>query len=240
MKLIAPATKWPAQERFHSGRGWLNGYHTFSFGHHYDPEKLGIGPLIVINDDHIAAKGGFPPHPHDNMEIFSYVLKGALAHKDSMGNERTLQRGDIQVMSAGSGITHSEYNPQEDAETHMLQIWIVPAEKNLTPSYNERHFSDEEKAGKLVLMISGSGEQGSVKMHQDVKVYSSIVSAGDQVELPENTPGRQMYLHVALGSLQIGEELVAEGDGLHWTETGSLGAVTTDTQGEFLLFDLPS
>ena len=164
-----------AEERGRANLGWLDSRHSFSFGHYYDPEHMGFGPLRVINDDRVAPGGGFPTHPHGDMEIVSYVLEGGLAHKDSLGTGSVIRPGDVQRMSAGSGIRHSEFNASKTEPVHFLQIWIVPERQGLEPGYEQKTFSAEEKRGKLRLVGSRDGREGSVTIHQDVDLYATLL-----------------------------------------------------------------
>ncbi len=224
-----------AADRMMSDLGWLKSAHTFSFGRHYDPNRMGYASLRVINDDRVQQGGGFGTHPHDNMEIFSYVLNGALNHRDSMGNEASLKRGDLQLMSAGSGITHSEFNGNPDGETHFLQIWIEPNVLNAEPTYQEAHFSDEDKTGVLRLMLSPDEAEGSLKIRQDARVYASILRDGQSLgfTLPA---GRYGWLHVADGEITVDGQLLKAGDAVEFGPT-TLG-LSSGSFGEFILFDL--
>src|SRR5512133_1742589 len=167
-----------AEERGHADHGWLDTYHSFSFADYYDPEHMGYGPLRVINDDRVEPGRGFGTHPHRDMEIITYVLAGELAHKDSMGNGSVIRRGDVQRMSAGTGVMHSEFNASDKTPVHLLQIWIEPARRGVAPSYEQKHYTDAEKRGRLLPIVSGDGSDGSVTIHQDARVYAGIVNAG--------------------------------------------------------------
>jgi redox-sensitive bicupin YhaK (pirin superfamily) len=225
-----------AEERGHADHGWLNSFHTFSFANYYDPAHMGFRTLRVINDDRVAPGMGFGTHPHRDMEIFSYVLEGTLEHKDSMGNGSQLKPGQIQLMSAGRGITHSEFNPSRSAPLHFLQIWIQPRESGLTPSYTEWHpKADTAKASK-VLVISPDGRDGSATIHQDANIYRIRLKPGQTVT-HELKPGRGAWLHIAEGALAINRVALTTGDGASTEEPGTL-TLTANEQTEALLFDL--
>lgn len=217
--------------------GWLESRHTFSFGEYYDPRHQGFGPLRVINDDRVQPSQGFGTHGHRNMEIISYVLDGALEHKDSMGNGSVLRYGDVQRMSAGSGVRHSEYNHSRSEPVHFLQIWIEPNLAGTEPSYAERHFDAASKQGRLRLIVSPDGREGSVPVLQDVSMYAAILGAGDRVEQPLD-PARLAYVHVARGRVQVNGVSLQAGDGLKVSEESLLGFTRAD-DAEILLFDLP-
>ncbi|MCK5942264.1 MAG: pirin family protein, partial [Planctomycetes bacterium] len=191
-----------AAERGHADHGWLNTYHTFSFANYFDPEHMGFRSLRVINEDRVAPGKGFPTHPHRDMEIFSYIVDGAIAHRDSMGNGRELRPGEIQLMSAGTGVTHSEFNPLEDRPLHLLQIWIEPAQNGLTPSYTEWKPSADNIYGKDVVVISPDGRDGSAVIHQDAIVRRLRLADGDRIE-HEVADGRGMWVQVIHGELQV-------------------------------------
>jgi redox-sensitive bicupin YhaK (pirin superfamily) len=221
-----------AEERGHADHGWLNSHHTFSFADYYDPKNMGFGVLRVINDDTVAGGGGFPPHPHRDMEIISYVLEGALAHRDNMGNGSTMRPGDVQRMSAGTGVVHSEYNASETDPVHFLQIWIVPERPGLPSGYEQKHFSDDDKRNKLRLVASRDGADGSVRIQQDARVYASLLDGGTVKH--ELAAERKGWLHVARGSA------VANGTELHTGDAVAFdGEIVVSGKGEVLLFDLP-
>jgi redox-sensitive bicupin YhaK (pirin superfamily) len=224
-----------AAERGHFENSWLNANHSFSFGEYYDPRNMGYSNLRVLNDDTIAPNGGFPTHPHDNMEIVTYVLSGALEHKDSMGNGSIIRPGDVQRMSAGTGIRHSEFNPSPDVPVNLLQIWLRPNTLGVEPEYSQKHFAPEEKRGRLLLIVSPDGKDGSIATYQDSLVYASILKDGEEVS-HDAEEDRQLYLHVATGSLVVNGEQLQHGDSI--VTTGRI-EVTTDSEGEFLLFDMP-
>lgn len=225
-----------ANERGHADHGWLNSYHTFSFADYYDPAHMGFRSLRVINDDQVAPGMGFGTHPHRNMEIFSYVLEGTLEHKDSMGNGRQLKPGQIQLMSAGRGITHSEYNPSRNEPLHLLQIWIQPRERGLAPSYTEWHPKPEHADAPKILVISSDGRDGSATIHQDADIYRIRLKPG-QTATHKLKPGRGAWLHVAEGALTLNDVPLATGDGANTEEPGTL-TLTATKQTEALLFDL--
>lgn len=225
-----------ANERGHADHGWLNSHHTFSFADYYDPEHMGFRTLRVINDDRVAPGMGFGTHPHRDMEIFSYVLEGTLAHKDSMGNGRELKPGQIQLMSAGTGITHSEFNPSRTEPLHFLQIWIQPRQRGLKPSYTEWHPKREAAPAGKVLVISPDGRDGSATIHQDADIYLLRLQPGQTVT-HELKAGRGAWLHVAEGSLDLNGVELSTGDGAS-TETPETLAVAAKQQTQAILFDL--
>jgi redox-sensitive bicupin YhaK (pirin superfamily) len=227
-----------SQERGYADHGWLKSFHTFSFADYYDPEHVEFGPLRVINEDRVQAGAGFGTHAHRDMEIISYVLSGELAHKDSMGNGSTIRPGDVQRMSAGSGVRHSEFNPSPTEGTHFLQIWIQPNERNITPSYEEKRFAAEEKRGRLRLIVSPDRAQGSLLIHQDAKVYAGLFTDSEQADLAVH-PSRRLYVHVARGSLSANGVSLSAGDALRITEGGQLH-LGEAKDAEVLVFDLPA
>lgn len=225
-----------ADERGTANFGWLDSKHTFSFGHYFDPRFMGFGPLRVINDDRVSGGGGFPPHPHGDMEIISYVLEGALQHKDSIGTGSVIRPGDVQRMSAGTGIRHSEFNASKTDGVHFLQIWIIPEAKGLKPSYEQKTFTTEDKAGKLRLVGSRNGRDGSVTIHQDVDLYAAVLQAGESAthSLAE---GRIAWIQVARGSLLVNGQELRAGDGLAVESAGEL-RLEGQENAEVLLFDM--
>jgi len=225
-----------ASERGHANHGWLDSHHTFSFADYYDPAHMGFGPLRVINDDTVAGGGGFPPHGHQDMEIISYVIEGALEHKDSMGNGSVIRPGDVQRMSAGPGVRHSEHNASRTEPVHFLQIWIQPSHKGLPAGYEQKAFSDRDKRGTLRLVASPDGAEGSVRIQQDVRMYASIVEP-DRTVQHIIAPGRKGWLHVVTGSVEVNGHALAAGDGLAIEGEEALG-VSSSTKGEVLLFDM--
>jgi redox-sensitive bicupin YhaK (pirin superfamily) len=226
-----------SQDRGSASFGWLRSQHTFSFGHYYDPAHMNVGPLRVINEDHVAPGRGFDPHSHKNMEIISYVLDGALEHKDSMGNGSVLRYGDVQRMSAGTGVTHSEYNGSKTEPAHFLQIWVIPAEAGGEPGYEEKHFDADSKRGRLRLVASPDGADGSVSLRQDVAIYATILDGEERVD-HALAAGRQAYVQVARGAVTVNGVELAAGDAVRISEEAvvSLGGVR---DAEVLLFDLP-
>jgi redox-sensitive bicupin YhaK (pirin superfamily) len=225
-----------ADDRGRTDFGWLDSRHSFSFGEYYDPAHMGFRSLRVINDDRVAGGGGFSPHPHRDMEIFSYVLEGNLEHQDSMGNRRTLKPGEVQLMSAGTGVTHGEYNPNKDIATRFLQIWIQPERKGLTPSYTEWHPAPAHAEAAKVLVISPDGRDGSATIHQDAFVYRIQMKAGEQVE-HDLAAGRGLWLQIMTGSGEMNGNQLAEGDGANTTDAGTY-AIRAKTDVSALLFDL--
>ena len=226
-----------ANERGRAQFPALDSRHTFSFGNYYDAEQMGWGALRVINDDTVQPGGGFPPHGHNNMEIISYVLEGALAHKDSTGGSSVIRPGDVQIMSAGSGVVHSEFNGSEEEPVHFLQIWIEPKFTGVTPDYRERHFSSEEKRGKLRLIASPDERDGSLKIWQDAFVYSGLIDADERIDYTVES-GRRAYVHVARGKVMLNGQELSGGDGVKLT--GKVAVHMTDgDEAEVLIFDLP-
>jgi redox-sensitive bicupin YhaK (pirin superfamily) len=225
-----------AAERGHANHGWLDTHHTFSFADYYDPKHMGFGPLRVINDDTVAGGGGFPPHPHRDMEIISYVIDGALAHKDSMGNGSVIKPGDVQRMSAGRGVVHSEFNASEAEPVHFLQIWLLPKGPGLPSGYEQKFFSDEDKRGKLRLVASSDGAEGSVRIQQDARLYASMLAAGDEVShtIPAKRKG---WLHVVTGEATVNGRTLEAGDGVAIDGEEKL-SIASATKGEVLLFDM--
>jgi quercetin 2,3-dioxygenase len=225
-----------ASERGYADHGWLRSFHTFSFADYHDPKHMGFGPLRVINEDRINPGTGFGTHGHRDMEIISYVLEGALAHKDSMGTGSTIVPGDVQRMSAGTGVMHSEFNHAQDAVTHFLQIWIEPNVRGIPPSYEQKHFDAQSKRGKLRLVAAPDGRDGSVRIHQDAYVYASLLEPQDRVSHPV-AEGRSAYVHVARGKVTVNGQPLEAGDALK--ATGTREIVLENGQGaEVLLFDL--
>lgn len=226
-----------SEERGKAELGWLNSRHSFSFGHYYDPAHTGFGPLLVINDDRVQAGRGFGAHGHRDMEIISYVLEGALSHQDSMGNSSSLRYGDVQRMSAGSGVMHSEFNHAQDKPVHFLQIWIEPNVKGIAPSYEEKHFDAVSKQGRLCLLASPDGREGSLLIHQDACLYASILN-DDPVLTHELAPDRNAYVHVIRGDIMVNGERLSGGDALKITQENCV-TLQEGREAEILLFDLP-
>jgi quercetin 2,3-dioxygenase len=225
-----------SNERGHADHGWLDTRFTFSFADYYDPQHVHFRTLRVMNDDRVLGGGGFPPHPHKDMEIVTYVLEGALQHRDSMGNGSIIKPGDVQYMSAGSGVTHSEFNASEADPVHLYQIWMFPEAKGLKPIYDQKHFSDAEKRGKLRLLISPDGRDGSIQIRQDNLLFAGLLAAGEAVEhhLPA---GRHAYVQVARGSIILNGTPMDEGDGAAISEEKAVSLAGVKNA-EVLLFDL--
>ena len=226
----------PAAERGLANLGWLHSHHSFSFGSYYDPEQVGFSDLLVINDDRVQPGRGFDTHGHRDMEIFSYVLEGVLAHKDSMGTGSLIRPGDVQMMSAGTGIRHSEFNASREELVHFLQIWIIPNRQGVTPRYQQQRFDDAEKRGKLRLIISPDGAEGSLSVYQDARVYAGLFDGPEQqvLTLPED---RFAYVHVARGSLEVNGQRLSAGDGARLRRVRKL-ALGQGENAEVLVFDL--
>ena len=226
-----------SDERGHAQHGWLDSYHSFSFADYYDPAHTSFSALRVINEDWIAPAAGFPMHGHRDMEIITYLLEGALQHRDSMGNGSIIRPGDVQRMSAGTGVTHSEFNPDANERAHLLQIWIQPDARGVAPSYEQRAFSAAEKRGRLRVIASPDGRNGSVTIHQDAYIYASVLRDGDEVA-HRLAPGRKAYVHVASGELSVNGELLYAGDAAKLSDEGAIH-LRGDRAVEVLLFDLP-
>ena len=225
-----------AEERGHADFGWLDSHHSFSFGQYYDPNHMGFGALRVINDDRVAGGGGFDTHGHKDMEIVSYVLEGGLAHRDSLGSGSVIRPGDVQLMSAGTGVRHSEFNASESDPVHFLQIWIIPEKQGLKPTYAEQHFPETERRNRLRLIASPDGRDGSLKIHQDAAIHATVLEAGANLSHILK-PDRRYWLQVAAGTLDVNGHAVGEGDGLALVKEDTLTA-EAKTKSEFLLFDL--
>ena len=227
----------PAAQRGHANHGWLDSWHSFSFADYFDPEHVHFGPLRVINEDRIAPGTGFGEHGHRDMEIISYVLEGALAHRDSMGNSASIVPGEVQRMSAGTGVRHSEFN-HADAQTHFLQIWIVPQQPGGTPGYEQKRFSASEKRGRLRLVASADGAEGSVRIRQDVRLYAGLFNDEEAAE-QALAPGRLGYLHVARGEVEANGHRLSAGDALKFVDEPIL-RLRAGRTAEVLWFDLPA
>jgi redox-sensitive bicupin YhaK (pirin superfamily) len=225
-----------ANERGHAHHGWLDTYHTFSFNTYYDANHMGFRALRVINDDRVEAGRGFEWHSHRDMEIITYVLEGALEHKDSMGSGSVIKPGDVQFMSAGNGVMHSEFNPSDKVPVHLLQIWIHPASRGGTPGYAQKTWSNEEKLNRQCLIVSPDGEQGSLKIKQDARVYATVLEKGAVIQIPLSAE-RHAWLHLAKGSLQLGPHRLNSGDGVAVSGEKRIELAGLDLS-EFLLFDL--
>jgi hypothetical protein len=228
----------PAEERGLANLGWLNSRHSFSFGHYYDPQHMGFGPLRVINEDRVSPGGGFDTHGHRDMEIISYVLDGALEHKDSIGTGSVIRPGDVQRMSAGTGVHHSEFNHSQTAPVHFLQIWLMPEQEGLKPSYEQKNFAASEKQGKLRLIVSPDGRDGSLTIHQDTAIFASVLKEGEQVTHTLK-PDRKAWLQVVRGSLDLNGQWLRTGDGASVEDAPTLTIAAHSDATEILLFDLP-
>jgi hypothetical protein len=226
-----------ASERGHANHGWLDSHHTFSFASYFDPRFMGFRSLRVINEDRVQPGRGFGTHPHRDMEILSYVLEGGLQHRDSMGNGSTIQPGDVQLMTAGTGVTHSEFNASKQDPVHFLQIWILPERGGLTPGYEQKFFAPSDKQGKLRLLASRDGRDGSVTIHQDMSLYASLLGPSDTLEQPL-APGRHAWVQVARGSALVNGQLLSAGDGAALSEEPRVQLQGQPGGAEVLLFDL--
>jgi redox-sensitive bicupin YhaK (pirin superfamily) len=225
-----------AEERGKADFGWLDSRHTFSFGHYHDPRNMGFGPLRVINEDRVAPGGGFPTHPHSDMEIVSYVLEGALEHKDSLGTGSVIRPGDVQRMSAGTGIRHSEFNASETEPVHFLQIWIIPEKRGLRPGYEQKTFTTADKRGGFKLIGARDGRDGSVTIHSDVDLYAANLKV-DEVANFDLRPGRIAWVQVARGTAKLNGVQLHPGDGVAINTAGQVELTATD-DAEVLLFDM--
>ena len=223
-------------DRGYADHGWLKSFHTFSFAGYHDSEHMGFGSLRVINEDRILPGSGFGTHGHRDMEIISYVLEGALAHEDNMGNGSSIVPGDVQRMSAGKGVLHSEYNHSKDGTTHCLQIWIEPNVTGIRPSYEQKHFDAASKRGRLRLIASGDAREGSVLIHQDAAVYAALVDAAERIECKLD-PARKAYVHVARGKLTVNGQPLQAGDALKASGVAAM-VFENGEQAEVILFDL--
>ena len=226
-----------AADRGHAKHGWLDSWHTFSFADYYDPAHMGFRSLRVINDDKVAPMAGFPTHSHRDMEIFSYLLEGSLAHEDSMGNRRTLKPGEIQLMRAGSGVTHSEFNPSSKETAHLLQIWITPDTRGLTPAYTEWTPAPGHENDIKTLVISSDGRDGSATIAQDASIYLLKLQPGDRTS-HQLRAGRGLWLHVAKGTITVNGIQLSAGDAISLEEPGEVEIVANDAAAEAILFDL--
>ena len=226
-----------ADERGHANHGWLDSYHSFSFADYHDPRHMGFGALRVINEDRVAPGSGFGTHGHRDMEIITYVLEGELGHKDSIGNGSVIRPGDVQRMSAGSGIRHSEYNHAQAEQTHILQIWIEPNVRGIAPGYEEKRFEAADKRGRLRLVASPDGADGSVRMHQDARMYAGLFDADERAVL-DIAPGRLAYVHMARGKAVVNGHALSAGDALLYADEPRV-EVERGEGAEILVFDLP-
>ena len=226
----------PADERGQADFGWLDSRHTFSFGEYYDPRYMGFRALRVINEDRVKPGYGFPTHPHRDMEILSYVMEGALAHKDSMGTGSVIRPGDVQRMSAGTGVLHSEMNPSPDEPVHFFQIWLLPAKRGIEPTYEQKRFENAEKQGRLKLVATQDARDGTVTINQDVDLYAGVFAPGDVAHLPMRA-GRHAWVQVARGNVTLNGTPLSQGDGAAVSEEAALDLSATSAA-EVIVFDL--
>ena len=227
-----------ASDRGHANHGWLDSYHSFSFADYWDPRHVEFGPLRVINEDRVVPGAGFGTHGHRDMEIISYVLEGELAHKDSTGTSSVIRQGDVQRMSAGRGVMHSEFNNSQSQPVHFLQIWIQPDVTGIVPEYEQKRFEPEDKRGRLRLVASPDGTDGSVRIHQDARLFTGLLDGAERTTL-EVAPGRRLYVHVARGKVTANGEVLDAGDALKLTDTPVL-SLADGSGAEVLVFDLPA
>jgi redox-sensitive bicupin YhaK (pirin superfamily) len=227
----------PAAERGHANHGWLDSWHSFSFADYFDPEHVHWGPLRVINEDRVAAGQGFGTHGHRDMEIISYVLQGALGHKDSMGNVERIQPGEVQRMSAGTGVTHSEFNHDRQGTTHFLQVWILPERTGIAPGYEQKRYDTAEKRGRLRLVVSRDGAEGSVSIHQDARMYAGLFDGDEKAGLAL-APGRLAYVHLVRGRATVNGRTLSAGDALKYRDEPEV-RIEAGEDAEVLVFDLP-
>lgn len=225
-----------AAERGHVNHGWLDTYHTFSFDQYYDPKHVAFRSLRVINEDRVEPGVGFPNHSHRDMEIITYILEGSLRHQDSMGNGSIIEPGDVQRMTAGTGVAHSEFNPSQSQAVHLLQIWILPSSKGLTPGYEQKAFSEEERKGSLRLIASSAGREGSVTINQDASIYATILEPNEEVT-HQLAPERHAWFQVARGAVTLNEERLEQGDGAAVSDEREL-RIAGSERCEVLVFDL--
>lgn len=226
-----------AKDRGHANHGWLDTWHSFSFADYHDPDHMGYSVLRVINDDRIAPAAGFGTHPHRDMEIITYVLEGGVAHRDSMGNGSVIRPGEVQRMSAGTGVTHSEFNAEQTRVTRLLQIWLLPERRGIAPSYEQKAFAVETRRGRLRLVASRNGEADSVGINQDVRLYAGLFDGGEQAVLGV-APDRRAYVHLARGQLDVNGDTLTEGDGLKLADVTEI-RLEKGRDAEVLVFDLP-
>ncbi len=227
----------PAEERGHANHGWLDSYHTFSFADYHDPRHMGFRALRVINDDRIAGGGGFGAHPHRDMEIITYMVEGELEHQDSMGHGAVLKPGDVQHMTAGRGVIHSEFNHSQKEGLRLLQIWIFPERRGLAPDYQDRHFDEQEKVNRLRLLASTDGKEGSLIINQDVDLYDAALAKGKEVSLTLR-PGRHAWVQVINGDVTVNGKNLGSGDGAAISDETAVTLIGNSEKAEFLLFDL--
>ncbi|NBV06854.1 MAG: pirin family protein [Proteobacteria bacterium] len=225
-----------SNERGAANHGWLKSFHTFSFANYYDPEHIHFGNLRVINEDYIAAGQGFGKHPHSDMEIITYVISGALSHQDSMGNASTILPGELQIMSAGSGVFHSEFNHEKDRETHLLQIWILPKLKQIKPRYDQKSFTKDFEKNDFVLVVSASGRDGSIRINQDAEIFSAKFSAGKKFNFIIK-PQRKIWLQMITGKIFLNDQILTNGDAAAIDNEKEITIIAKENS-EFLLFDL--
>ena len=226
----------PSATRGSADHGWLKAKHTFSFAEYYDPERVHFGALRVINEDRVAPSKGFGTHPHRDMEIVTYPISGSIEHKDSMGNGTVIPAGDVQRMTAGTGVLHSEFNHSQDEELHLLQIWILPERNNLEPGYEQQTVPREEKLNRLRLIGSRDGRDGSLTIHQDVDLYASVLEAGNTAQL-DGVGDRRIFVQVVSGDVDVNGAQLSSGDGLQLTDAPNV-VVSASSESEFLLFNL--
>lgn len=227
-----------SEQRGHANHGWLDSYHSFSFSQYYDPQHMSYSVLRVINEDVVAAGQGFGMHPHRDMEIITYMLRGELQHKDSLGNGSVIAAGDVQRMTAGTGIVHSEFNASATQDVHLLQIWLLPEANGLMPGYEEKHFEAAEKRDRWCLVAARGGRDGALHINQDVALYASVISAGNNLDY-SMAADRSVYLQVARGSLRLNGELLDAGDAAKIDQAEAISLQALE-EAEILLFDLPS
>jgi quercetin 2,3-dioxygenase len=225
-----------AEERGHANYGWLDSYHSFSFANYYDRHHMGFRQLRVINEDRVSGGSGFDTHPHRDMEIITYIIEGALEHRDSMGNSSVIRAGEVQRMSAGTGVTHSEYNHSQTDTVHLLQIWILPDQTGIQPSYEQHYYSETEKRGNLRLLVSPSDRENVLKIHQDVSLYATILESGESIDYPISE-NRHAWIQVIQGEIDLNDRTLKAGDGAAVSEETNL-KVVAQSSAEFLLFDL--
>ncbi len=226
-----------SEQRGHANHGWLESFHSFSFASYYDPNHIEFGPLRVINEDRVQPGAGFGEHGHRDMEIISYVLEGELAHQDSLGNGSTLRPGDVQRMSAGTGVQHSEFNPSRTQAVHFLQIWIQPRSTGIAPGYEQKHFAPDARRGRLCRIVDGQGRDGALRMHQDASLYAGLFDGGEHAELSLD-PARRAYVHLVRGSLHANAVELRAGDALMLRHADTL-QLRHGEGAEVLVFDLP-